>query len=137
MKRILIIEDDSLQRELYKTVLEQAGYKVFESPDGEKGLKLLSYQSCDLVITDIFMPEKEGLETILEVKAIFPEMKIIAISGGGFRTHSPSMPGADVALEAAKGFGATRVLKKPFTMRYFVFLVNELLFPGLSPEGRI
>lgn len=85
MKRILMIEDDDDQRELFKMVLEQAGYDVTEAPDGKVGLQRFYQQPYELVITDIFMPEKEGLETILELKKEFPTVKTIAISGGEFR----------------------------------------------------
>ena len=82
MKRILIIEDDPSQRKLFKLILEKANYEVIEAPDGRIGCSLFRQQPCDLVITDMFMPDKEGMETIFELKTEFPNVKIMAISGG-------------------------------------------------------
>ena len=127
MKRILIIEDDVDQRELFKTVLEQAGYDITEAPNGKVGLQRFYQQPCELVITDIFMPEKEGIETILELKGEFPGVKIIAISGGGFRGVYAGKPGAEIALETAKNFGADRILHKPIKMKLLLAMVDELL----------
>jgi CheY-like chemotaxis protein len=127
MKRILVIEDDIDQRELFKTVLEQAGYDVTEAPNGKVGLQLFYQQPYELVITDIFMPEKEGLETILELKKEFLTVKIIAISGGGFRGSYAGKSGADIALETAKHFGADRTLHKPVKIEQLLVMVEELL----------
>jgi CheY-like chemotaxis protein len=79
------------------------------------------------VITDIFMPEKEGLETISELRKEFLAVKIIAISGGGYGAHYSGSFGTDVALEAAKEFGADRTLQKPFKLEHLVRIVNEML----------
>lgn len=127
MTRILLIEDDPFQRELYKIVLEQAGYEVLEAPDGKAGLQLFEQQPCGLVITDIFMPEQEGLETISELRKEFLAVKIIAISGGGYGAQLSGSFGADVALEAAKELGANRVLQKPFKIRSLLAIVKDVL----------
>jgi DNA-binding response OmpR family regulator len=127
MKRILVIEDDTDQRELFATMLAEAGYEVLEAPNGEIGLRLFYKQPCELVITDIFMPEKEGLETILELKREFLTVKIIAISGGGLRGRHAGSSGADFALESAKVFGADRTLHKPIKIEQLLAAVDELL----------
>ena len=126
MKRILLIEDDTQHRLMLKNGLEEAGYEVIEASDGEVGLRLYHQQPCYLVITDIFMPEKEGLETIRELKRQFPTVKIIAISGGGIRGNYAGSLGADTALEAAKAFGADRTLLKPIEVRPLLAMVEDL-----------
>jgi len=127
MKRILVIEDDTGQRELFTTMLEEAGYEVIEAPNGKEGLRLFHQQPCDLVLTDIFMPEKEGIETILELKRVGPTVKIIAISGGGHRGSYAGRSGADIALEAAKDLGADRTFHKPLKTEHLLVAVDELL----------
>src|SRR4030042_230547 len=113
MQRILLIEDDDQYRALLRKALEEAQYEVIEAPDGMVGLQRYRQNSCALVVTDIFMPEKEGLETIMELRKITPGVKIIAISGGGLRGKYAGIKGANLALESAKHFGADCVLLKP------------------------
>ena len=127
MKRILVIDDDVSQREIFRESLEHAGYEVKEAPDGQTGLQLFRQQPCHLVITDIFMPEKEGLETILELKKEFLYVKIIAISGGMTRLKEDGNLMAETALEAAKRLGADRTLRKPVTLQRLLNTVNEVL----------
>ncbi len=127
MKRILVIEDDTSQRQLFKTALEDAGYAVLEAPNGQIGLQLFYQQPCDLVITDIFMPEKDGLETILVLKAQFLNVKIIAISDRGFGDRYGKPLEVDTFLKAAKDFGADCTLKKPFKIQHLLAIVKGLL----------
>ncbi|MEW6347495.1 MAG: response regulator [Thermodesulfobacteriota bacterium] len=121
MARILVIEDETDIRGLYKRFLEQAGHEVMEAPDGEEGVRLYRKTAADLVITDIIMPEKEGIETIMELRKDFPEVKIIAISGGG-----KAMP-SSTCLSLAKGLGATKTLAKPFKRQELLDAVAEVL----------
>ncbi len=118
--RILIIDDDHHILLMVKKMLERAGFEVDLASNGEEGLKLFKKLSVDLVITDIIMPEKEGLETIREMKKLRPDLKIIAMSGGG-KVSSKNY------LDTAKIFGATRILAKPFTQKQMVSAVRELL----------
>lgn len=83
--RILIIDDEAPLRVMVRQMLEKADYMVEEANDGAAGLKCVLHNPIDLVITDIFMPDKDGLATILELRAQFPHLKIIAISGGSRR----------------------------------------------------
>jgi YesN/AraC family two-component response regulator len=83
MANILIIDDDQQILNMLSQILKRAGYGVVEALDGKQGLKLYRENPTDLIITDIIMPEKEGLETIMELQRDFPDVKIIAISGGG------------------------------------------------------
>jgi CheY-like chemotaxis protein len=133
MKRILVIEDDLAQRQLFKTVLKNAGYEVVEASDGQSGLCLYQEHPCDLIITDIFMPNEDGINTIFELKTRYTHVKIIAISGGGSWTDYGDISGAAEALETATRFGADRTLKKPIEIRQLLATVDELL--GL--KGRL
>ena len=129
MKRILVIDDEDQVRKVIRHMLERAGYATIEAKDGEIGLRLHRKQPADLIITDIFMPEKEGLETIREILRDFPDAKIIAISGGG-------LTGALSYLNLAKSFGALRTLAKPFNRRELLTVVRELLGTDDEPAAK-
>ena len=120
MPTILVIEDDEAVRGLLLRHLVGAGYEVQEAANGTTGLAAYRHQQSDLVITDIVMPETEGLETIRELRRVNPKVKIIAISGAaGGR--------ADGYLDLAMGFGARRSLSKPFTRADLLSVVAEVL----------
>ena len=106
MATILVIDDELPVRQLLGTILERAGYEVILAENGEIGLRIFAERLPDVVIIDMFMPEKEGLETILALRRLSPDTRIVAISGGG--RH-----GIDV-LELAEGLGAAVTLHKPF-----------------------
>ena len=103
--KILLIEDVRTERTIIKRWLEQAGYDVIEASNGSEGLALYQDNLPDLVITDIVMPEKEGIEMMIELRKDFPDIKIIAISGAG------KNPGE--FLELAKHLGAMQTFIKP------------------------
>ena len=126
-KRILVIDDDASQRQLFKTALEQAGYAVLEAADGATGVSLYSQHPCALVIMDIFMPEQDGIETIFDFKTQYPDAKIIAISGGGSWTQHGRNFEADDSLEMARRFGAIRTLKKPIKLQHLLNILADLL----------
>jgi CheY-like chemotaxis protein len=119
-KRILVIDDEDLIRELVKEMLEAEGYVVSTAANGKEGVRLYRKELPDLIITDIFMPEMEGLETIRELQRVSPNVKIIAISGGGEK-------GMLSFLSYAKRFGALRALEKPFSRQELITTVGELL----------
>ncbi len=125
MPRILLIEDDEGTRSMLRRTLQHASYDTLEAEDGRVGLKLLSEHSVDLVITDIIMPEVEGIELIRNLRANKPNLPIIAISGGG-------RMGPEGYLNLAKTIGAAKVLAKPFEMEELLSAVKELL--GLKGE---
>ena len=121
MARILLIDDDDQFRTLLRKMLEKAGYDdIEEANDGRIGVKLFRQRSFDLVITDIIMPDKEGIETIIELTDDYPQIKIIAMSGGG-------RIGPQDYLETAKRLGASRTLAKPFNYSELIDTVHELL----------
>ena len=121
MASILVIEDDADIRALYCRILSQAGHAVTEAEDGNVGMRLYRQQHRDIVITDIIMPEKEGIETIMELVRESPDVRIIAISGGGQAT-----PGS-TCLHLAKRLGAATTLAKPFSKQELLNAVQEVL----------
>ncbi len=120
MARILIIDDDEQFLRMLMQIFERNGYEVLGASDGEDGIALFRKKNADLIITDIIMPGKEGLETIAELKRDFPDVKIIAISGGG-RLRP------DDYLNIAVGFGASRTFTKPIDRKELLAAVEELL----------
>lgn len=123
MAHILLIDDDPVMRTMIRETLEEAGHRVVEAPEGEKGIRLYRQRPVDVVITDIFMLGKEGLETIQELKRDFPDVKIIALSGGGVKENFDF-------LAMAEAFGALRTFKKPFSLKELLEAVAELLDQG-------
>jgi len=119
MDTILIIDDDNQFRAMLRQMLEREGYKVVDAPDGKEGIRIYRVKPTDLIITDIIMPEKEGIETIMELRREFPDVKIIAISGGGHL-------GPAEYLKIAKGLGAQYTLSKPFEREELLEAVREL-----------
>ena len=120
MQRILIIDDDEQVRDLLSEILGRAGYEVLAASNGAEGLRLYRAQPADLVITDLIMPEKEGMETILALRKDFPKVRIIAVSGGG-------RSGAISYLPIAKSLGAARTVAKPFSKQEILDAVRETL----------
>jgi CheY-like chemotaxis protein len=119
MARILVIDDDDLIREMLGQILGDAGHEVVPASNGEMGVDLFRRQPADLIITDIIMPEKDGWEAIVELRRDFPEVKIIAMSGGG-------KMGPYSYLMMAKRFGAERVFPKPLKKSELLEAINEL-----------
>ncbi len=121
MARILIVDDDISIRVLLREILTEAGHKVEEASDGRAGLRAYRKMTPDLVITDILMPEKDGVELIMELKELAAAVRIVAMSGGG--------RGLDAVfnLRMAKDFGATCQLVKPFNRQQVLDAVNEAL----------
>ncbi len=107
MKRILVIDDDKFVRTSIRAVLEGAGYEVSDASDAEAGIGLQRSNPFDVAIVDLIMPNKEGLETIRELTHDFPNLPIIAISGGGEIVRKNF-------FQAAELFGAKLTLEKPF-----------------------
>ena len=120
MARILIIDDEDQSRDMLSQVLSRAGYDVSTACDGNEGIELFRAVVADLIITDILMPGKEGLETIMELRRDFPEVKIVAMSGGG-RTGNLNF------LDIAERLGAQRTLQKPFHLQEVLQVVQEVL----------
>ena len=122
MPRILIIDDDDPFRTMLRMTLTKLGYDVIEAPNGKLGLSLHLASPADLVMTDLIMPEQEGLETIRLLRRKQPEVKIVAMSGGG-RINARDF------LVVARMFGANRTLVKPFSREQLEATLAELLGP--------
>lgn len=118
--RILVIEDDQQMRKLYKIKLSEQGYDIVEASNGNEGLRRFRECLPDLVITDLVMPEKEGIEMIMQIKTESPEAKIIAISGGG-----ANQPG--VYLKIAKSLGAQKTFAKPVDWPELIAQIKALI----------
>jgi DNA-binding response OmpR family regulator len=118
--RILVIDDYDPFRAFLTDVLNDAGYEVSEARNGRDGLRLFRESPTDLVITDVLMPEKDGIEIITELRRDFPKVKIIAVSGGG--SYS-----ADGYLQMAKLLGSARTLAKPVRSELLLEVVHDVL----------
>lgn len=120
MADILIIDDDAQLSAMLKQLLERQGYSVITASDGSKGIGLYRTEGARLIITDLIMPVKEGIETIAELVKDHPDVKIIAMSGGG--RLKP-----DSYLNLAETFGAARSFTKPINREELLAAVAELL----------
>jgi CheY-like chemotaxis protein len=121
MQKILLIDDDEQVRRVVAIVLKRHQREVVEAGDGAAGLSLLKDGGFDIVITDILMPGKNGMETIGTVRRLFPELKIIAMSGG---SNSESL-----YLPVAKKLGADITLAKPFAHEALIAALDRLQPP--------
>lgn len=130
MAHILIIDDDAGVRDVLKRFLERFGYTVSAASSGREGLKLAQQLPPDIIITDIFMPEMDGLEVILEIRKRNPHrfggIPVIAMSGGMLTLGAKSIS----FLQQAKAFGAARVFPKPLDFAGIQSAVQELLLAG-------
>jgi len=120
MKRILVIDDDKQIREMLREILQREGYEVEDAENGKDALAIQQSRPCDLIITDLIMPEQDGVETIMEFIQRDPNAKIIAISGGG-------RIGPRDYLEMAEALGAKKTFYKPFKRQEILAAVKELL----------
>jgi len=118
--QILLVDDEDMVRMQIRSSLELEGHQVREASNGREAIDMLNGYKPDLMITDILMPEKEGIETIMEVRQKYADIKIIAISGG-VRTDNMDF------LKIAKRLGADLALPKPFGRQQLLTLVNQLL----------
>ncbi len=120
MATILFADDDPEFRRAYAEYLRNRGHEVIEAENGRDALKQLPRQPVDLAIIDVFMPEREGLEVIREMRQKTPDLKIIAISGGSKHIE------ASLGLQLAKQFGADKIINKPFLPSELLEHINEL-----------
>ncbi len=120
MGNILIIDDEPNIRLMIRRILESDGHTITEAADGGAGIKCYQKNPFDLIIADLIMPDKEGLETINELKKEYPDIKIVAISGGG-----KTGPGSH--LQTARLLGAAAILEKPFKKEMLLQTIRELM----------
>jgi DNA-binding response OmpR family regulator len=119
MAKILVIEDDAEVRDYLKRLLVRAGHEVRVAENGKAGVAMQATEPVELVITDIIMPEKDGIETILDLRRDHPNLKVVAISGGG--RLAP-----DNYLHSARLLGADAAIKKPFSNEEILATVEKL-----------
>ena len=122
MARILLVDDTPKVRESIKDALETAGFEVDEAPDGKEAIDLLNARSYSLLITDLWMPEVDGLDLMKHQRKINPNMPVVAITGGAIEMAPPNF---SVAL--AQSWGADAVLDKAFDNDDLVDIVNDLI----------
>ncbi len=120
MRKILVVDDDDLIRELIYEILTPHDFEVVLADNGNKALEILDREKVDLIITDIIMPDKEGIETIMDIRKKLPQAKIIAMSGGG-------QLDANSYLNIAKRLGVKATLTKPFDPAKLLKTIQEVL----------
>ena len=120
MALILIIDDEPQIRSMLKLMLERDGYEVAEAPDGIEGIRVNRQKPADLIITDLIMPNKDGIGMIIDLKKEFPNVKIIAMSGGGL--NKP-----EGYLRGAKKLGAACTLTKPIDRDEMLRTIKDVL----------
>ncbi len=121
MASILVVDDEAQIRDLLKHMLTASGHQVLLAENGNEGCRLYRQHQPDLLITDLVMPEQNGIDMILELKKAFPAMRVVAISGGG------GITGSFDYLPIAKLVGARHILKKPFGMQDLKAAVEDVL----------
>jgi CheY-like chemotaxis protein len=129
MANILVIDDDEQLRELLTTLLTSAGHVVTTAGNGQEGVERFRAEPADLVITDIVMPDQEGIETIIKLRSEYPDLGIIAMSGGA--SHSATW------LSIAAKLGASRTLAKPFPIAQLTEAVTAVLAARPPPSRKI
>jgi DNA-binding response OmpR family regulator len=117
--RVMVVDDNEDMRSMLKLCLEADGFEVEVARNGQLALDLLHRQPADVVVTDLFMPDQDGIETILELRKQFPQVRIVAMSGW------TSSEGSDY-LRVAREIGALETLRKPFDPQELSQLLREL-----------
>jgi DNA-binding NtrC family response regulator len=119
-QRILVVDDDDLFRDSFCQILSAHGYETVQARDGREGQKKLSAERFDLVVTDLLMPERDGIETIMAMRTTNPGTPVVAISGGGMRSGSEY-------LECASAIGAAYIFLKPLQTERVLAAIRECL----------
>ncbi|MBS4047814.1 MAG: response regulator [Ferrovibrio sp.] len=128
MAHLLVIDDNPEFREILRRHLEANGHSVTLATNGEQGLELLGQGNFDIVLTDILMPQRDGVEVLREAKRRWPDLPVIAISGGGWI-------GANELLGMAERLGADKVLQKPVRREDLIQAVDEALSANLKKQA--
>jgi len=119
-QRIFLVEDDEPTRKIFARILAQHGYKVAEASNGRTALEQMHRMPVDVVITDMIMPEMDGIKTIVALRRIYPGVKIIALSESGLAP-------AETSLKIARALGAHKTLVKPLDPQQLISAVQEIL----------
>ena len=121
--KILVVDDDAFLRGLTGEALETAGYEIVVASDGAEAIKKARDENFDLVVTDILMPKRDGMDVIQEIKQTRPSLKILAISSGGAAGHVS-------VLQIAEANGSDGSLQKPFTPAQLLEKISEITVPA-------
>jgi CheY-like chemotaxis protein len=132
MARILVIDDNDLVRDFLRTVLQDAGHHVVEAADGEHGVRTFAQETVELVICDVLMPNKDGLETVRELRNRSPTLPIITMTGGPVVDQAMLDEREIDYLRMTLAFGATHAIAKPFRPMELIQLVDACL-AGMEP----
>jgi CheY-like chemotaxis protein len=120
MPGVLLVEDDKELREMLKMSLQRKGYTVQEAENGKEAISHFKPLITDLVVTDLIMPEEDGIKVVIRLRELKPSIKIIAISGGG-------KVGPGSYLNLAKALGADAIYSKPFSIKDLIVKIEQLL----------
>ncbi|NQV98733.1 MAG: response regulator [Rhodospirillales bacterium] len=126
MARILVIDDEEMIRYTVRTALEMDSHDVLEAENGLQAMDIVQKNNFDLIITDIIMPEKEGIQTIIDIRGKFPDVPIIAITGGDPKRRK-------LYSDSATVMGANSILFKPFSDEKLIGAVNDCLIATAGP----
>lgn len=129
MAQILVVDDDDPVREMICQTLTHHGFEVVDAVNGVAAIQKLHQQHADLIILDIIMPEKGNIETLIEIRRLFPDLKIIATSGGSPRIQ------VQYNLALASKFGADLVLRKPFEHKFLLDAIDSLIHDRDKTDG--
>lgn len=124
MVKVLLVDDDELVRRVVRTFLERAGHQVAEAGNGVEGLEVFASEQPDIVLTDILMPRMNGLEMIVELRRLRPQIRVIAMTGSA---HDGD---ADAMLLLARDLGASKTFRKPLDMTSLLGAVEQLSLPA-------
>jgi len=130
MYHLIVIDDEDSICNVLRCYLEDQGFNISVAHDGKQGLDLVEHDPPDLLITDVFMPEKDGVEVILAMRRKWPAVPIVVISGG-------SLLGIRDMLYTAKIIGAAHVLRKPFALEELLAAIHDLLPPVLPQTAKV
>lgn len=119
MARVMVIDDDPTIRRVLRRLIEREGHTVTEAENGKIALRRFVGEPAELVISDIYMPEMDGIEFLMRLRETYPETRLVAMSGGG------ALP-ANHLLEAARALGAVAVMEKPFSVAMVRDLLDDL-----------
>jgi CheY-like chemotaxis protein len=125
---ILLIDDDMEVRTAVRTLLQAAGFEVTEADGGEEGVRAFRRRRADLILCDVFMPVKDGLEVIRELRREQPDLKLIAMSGGACGGKMDLLP-------IARRFGAAAVLYKPFDLPTVLGTIEQVVRTPVPPNS--
>ena len=121
MANVMVVDDEPAVRNLFKEILAESEHVVIEAQNGEEACEIIHETAIDLVVTDLVMPEKSGLELIMDLAENYPELPIIAVSGGG------GITGRFDYLPIAKLIGAKKIVNKPFKVEEIRKLIYDIL----------